>query len=144
MRLRRNTALRVTLLVGWITGILLPMYSLRRFSSSFRTAFDRAFQTPASHVLMHLLLYAVLAAILASFLPRAIRSGWRGNLMVMTTIAVVAGLQETIQLASKQRAFGSAEAFDFLVDLGGAMLGLLAFSLASRCMARRAESHLRQ
>ncbi len=51
--MKKNRLLRSLILCGWILGILLPMYSLRRLSPSFQSLFDWVFQTHASHVLMH-------------------------------------------------------------------------------------------
>ncbi|MBI3987763.1 MAG: hypothetical protein HY343_12630 [Lentisphaerae bacterium] len=114
-------------LVGWILGILLPLYSARRFSPSYRVAFDQVFHTDASHVLMHTFLYAVLACLIAAWLVPVVRSDRRLIAGVLAGVAVVAMLQEAIQMVCEHVRLGSDELFDFFVDVNGGLLGFLIF-----------------
>lgn len=122
-----GATLRVFLLLGWMFGILLPLASFRRFSPSYRAAFDWVFHTEASHVLMHTFLYAVLACLFAWLFCQSIRSPGRLVAIVLFAVAVVAALQETIQMIAEHVPLSSDELFDFFVDLNGGALGLLLF-----------------
>ena len=124
--------MRVILLLGWALGILLPLFSLTRFSPAYRAAFDWVFHTHASHVLMHTFLYAVLAGLLFSLLRRPGRSAGRVFVCALAVVAAVAVLQEAIQMTCEHVAFGSDEIFDFFVDLNGGLLGSMLFLLPSR------------
>lgn len=115
------------LLAAWVFGILAPLFSLRRFSARYREVFDWIFHTHTSHVLMHTFLYAVLAFILCSLLSRPARSATRLIIPVLLGIAVVAGLQEAIQMLCEHLVPGADEIFDFFVDLNGGLLGILLF-----------------
>lgn len=127
-----NISLRVLILIGWTFGILFPLVSLRRFSDSYRTAFDAVFHTDISHILMHTFLYAVLAWILASLLRKAHWSFGGMLVRVLPLIAVVAALQEAIQMICAHVVLGSDEIFDFCVDLNGGLLGLVLFTWLAR------------
>ncbi len=134
----RATTWKILLLAGWLAGILLPLYSMRRFSSSYRTAFDFVFHTHASHVITHTFLYAALACIVASLIPAALRKARPRFFIVIAIIAVVAALQESIQMLSESVSLGSDEIFDFFVDLNGGTLGaMLYLSVARRRNKRR-------
>jgi len=124
---KQSIGLRVTILFGWVIGILLPMYSYRQLSPSYRDAFDWIFQTHASHVLMHTFLYVVLAWLIASFLPRSVCRSRQMFLYVLSGIALIAAAQEMIQMISAQANFGSDEIFDVFVDLNGGLLGTLLY-----------------
>jgi len=124
---KQRIVLRITLLFGWIIGILLPMYSYRQLSPSYRDAFDWVFQTHASHVLMHTFLYVVLAWLIASFIPRSVCRTRQIFFYVLSGIALIAASQEAIQMISAQAHFGSDEIFDFFVDLNGGLLGTLLY-----------------
>lgn len=130
-----STPLRITLLLGWILGVLLPLYSFRRFSTSYGLAFDWVFHTHASHVLMHTFLYAVLAALLASWVPRPACRPSRLLWIVLILIAMVAVCQEAIQMAPEGITLGADEVFDLVVDLNGGLLGTLLFLKLSRAAA---------
>jgi len=125
---KQSIALRIALLMVWVAGILLPLYSFRRFSPSYKVAFDWVFHTHTSHVLMHTFLYAVLGCLVASFLPHRLRrTGWTAAASVLLVILAVAVLQETIQMRSERIELGPDEIFDTIVDLNGGMLGVLLF-----------------
>jgi len=125
LSIKLNKHSRILLLVGWLLGILLPMHAFRRFSSTYRAAFDFVFHTHVSHVLMHTFLYAVLAYLLCSQLGSPSRSRGRTALFVIAIVAVVAVLQESIQMAAGHIRFGFDEIFDVLVDLNGGMLSAM-------------------
>ena len=122
----RRIALRIILLLLWIAGILLPLYSFRRFSARYRAAFDWVFQSHASHVLMHTFLYAVLACLLVSTLSATLRRHhWAAAVSAIVGVAVVAVLQEAIQMQCESVMLGPDEIFDVFVDLNGGALGVL-------------------
>ena len=120
------------LMLAWVVGILAPLHSFRRFSTSYRAAFDWAFHTHASHVLMHTFLYAVLGCLLCSLCFRPMRSPGRLLGFVLLCVAMVAGLQETIQMMCGHVALGGDEVFDVCVDLNGGLLGALLFTRIAR------------
>ncbi|MFT7489914.1 MAG: hypothetical protein ACI9OU_002321 [Candidatus Promineifilaceae bacterium] len=122
-----STALCLILLLGWITGILVPLYSLRQMSPLFEALFDWAFQSHVSHVLMHAVLYAVLAVLLAMLCAPFCISPRRLSASVMIGVALVAAAQESIQVSAEHLQLGADEVFDFFVDLNGGLLGLHLF-----------------
>lgn len=123
---------RLVLLLGWVLGILLPLYSFRRFSPTYQAAFDWVFPTDASHVLMHTFLYAVLANLLASFLAQIIRSSRRALAGALVGVAIVAALQEAVQMGCEHVPLGPDEIFDLGVDFNGGVLGILLHRWISR------------
>ena len=126
------------LLFGWMLGILLPFYSFRRFSPEYQVAFDAVFHTHASHVLMHTFLYAVLACLIAGVLPQVLRRSRRVLFpVVLLGIALLAGLQEAIQMASEQVPLGADEIFDFCVDMNGGLLGVALSSLTASRQSKK-------
>jgi FlaA1/EpsC-like NDP-sugar epimerase len=129
---KHSMAVRIVFLLAWVLGILLPLYSFRRLSPTYRAAFGWVFHTHASHVLMHTFLYAVLAYLLASFIPRSVCRTRQMFFCVLAGVAVIAASQEAIQMMSEQVHLGSDEIFDFFVDLNGGMLGALLFLKCSR------------
>lgn len=129
--MKNNMATRIILLLGWIFGILLPLASLRRFSTSCRVAFDRVFDAEASHVLMHTFLYAILAYLIASLVPRRV-SAWRVVPLALIAVGIVAVVQETIQMACEQVPINIDTIFDWCVDINGGLLGAMIFLRLSR------------
>ena len=127
-----STALRLILLLGWITGILVPLYSLRQMSPSFQAFFDWAFQSHFSHVLMHAFLYAVLAVLLAILCAPFHTSPRRLCAFVMIGVVLVAVAQEGIQVSAEQIRRGADEVFDIFVDLNGGLLGLMLYRANAR------------
>ena len=122
----QRIALRIALLLLWIAGILLPLYSFRRFSARYRAAFDWVFQSHASHVLMHTFLYAVMACLLVSTLSALLRRHhWAIIASAIAGVTVIAILQEAIQMQCERVVLGSDEIFDIFVDLNGGALGVL-------------------
>ena len=117
----------------WIFGMLFPVGWAAMLSERFGDWFDWVFATSASHVIAHVALFGVLAMWLAAiFTPKRAfvqigdqrRWGWR-LLVIWLVVAVVAALQELIQLLYKARQSGADERFDIGVDMVGAALGLL-------------------
>lgn len=94
--------------------------------------FDAAFQTPVSHVLMHTFLYAVLAYLLASVFFRKGRSARQLFIFVLAAVAVVAVLQEIIQMMSGNIALRFDEFFDFFVDIAGGAGGIWLYETLHR------------
>ena len=127
-----STALRLILLLGWVVGILVPLYSLRQMSPPFQALFDWAFQSHVSHVLMHAFLYAVLAVLLAILCAPFFISPRRLCASVMIGVALVAVAQEGIQVSAEQIEVGKDEVFDVYVDLNGGLLGLLLYRTSAR------------
>ena len=121
--MKQGIAFRIIVLTCWILGILAPLYTFSRVYPSSRTAFDRVFQTQSSHVLMHTFLYAVLAYLVASVFFRSVSSAKQLFIFVVITAALVAVLQEVIQMKSEDIGLGFDEIFDFFVDLSGALIG---------------------
>ena len=119
-------ATRIVVLLGWILGILLPLASLRRFSTSYRIVFDRVFDAEAAHVLMHTFLFAVLAFLISSVFPRR-SPAWRVAPIAILGVGIVAVIQETIQLSCEQALINSDTIFDWCVDFNGALLGAMIF-----------------
>ena len=121
-------SLRTRLLtVLWILGILFPMGFLAAVWKPFGRLFDRAFASGWSHVVMHATLYLVLAFLLAQLL--------RPALLVLCLALLTGVAQEALQWLSIQAEVGwAASAFDLLVDLSGALLGL---GLARLWLVRR-------
>lgn len=113
--------------LAWIFFILFPFYSIRRFSANYQVAFDWVFHTHASHVLMHTFLYAVLGWFLCALFFRPMRSVGRLLFFVLLAVAMVAGLQEAIQMICERVTLGGDEIFDFFVDLNGGILGIMLF-----------------
>jgi len=129
---RQWKLLRAVLVLAWIVGILVPLYSFRRFSTSYQVAFDWVFHTHASHVLMHTFLYGVLGCLLCSLAARPIRSAGRLLVFALAGVAIVAVLQEALQMICEHVVFGGDEVFDFFVDLNGGFLGTLFFIRIAR------------
>jgi hypothetical protein len=114
-------------LATWVCGIWFPFEALRRYSAGYRQAFDAVFQPAAAHVLMHAFLFAVLAVALAAWFDGGRR--WVAA-RVIGTAAAAGCLQEMIQaLTSPSYDLGDG-LFDLGVDVAGAVLGLVVFSLA--------------
>jgi hypothetical protein len=134
-----GVTVRIVLLFGWIFGILLPLASFRRFSSSYRAAFDWVFNTEASHVLMHTFLYAVLAFLVACVLPRTARTRGRVAVLALASVGIVALSQETIQIACEQSHLEFHEVFDWLVDANAGLLGAMIF-VRLACQGRKQET----
>ncbi len=119
---------RILIGFGWIFGILLPFYSLRRVSPECMRVFDWVFHTHASHVLMHAFLYAVLAWLVASFLrDRLRRRSITAVVLVVASVLAVAICQEAIQVTCEQLAIGADEYFDLFVDVTGGLLGTVVY-----------------
>ncbi len=129
---RPGNLLRVALVLAWVFGILIPLYSFRRFSTSYQAAFDWVFHTHASHVLMHTFLYGVLGCLLCSLAARSTLSAGRQFVLVLFGVAIVGVLQEAIQTRSEHVVLGRHEVFDLFVDLNGGLLGTLLFMRTAR------------
>lgn len=83
--------------------------------------FNRVFAPLWVHVVMHAALYAVL--IFGAGWLFGPRLGWGGLVLILLTVA---GLQEGLQVWGAGRLPGWGEAFDLLVDAGGALAGWFA------------------
>lgn len=89
------------------------------------------------HIVAHCILYGSLAVALATrWFPSAALDGAgagpslrRRALFGAASFCIVAGAQELTQAFSRSRAPGGEELFDLMVDVGGATLGLIAWSL---------------
>ena len=87
------------------------------------------------HIVAHSILYGSLAVALAmTWLPSHVLEGARTSLRRRALLAagsfcLVAGTQELVQALSRSRAPGGEELFDLVVDVGGATLGLIVWSL---------------
>lgn len=98
---------------------------LARFVPGYDEFFNFVFGPVWMHWVSHALLFAVLSFLLLSLLvPR----GWAFSsrvALVLAIVLIVAWLQESIQLWSKGRAWGGDEWFDMMVDVGGALVGVV-------------------
>jgi VanZ family protein len=119
-------------IAAWLSGILFPFASVRRYSASYRQAFDAVFDREIVHVVMHTFLFAVLAAALASWLD-----GRRGSVVakVLGIAAAIGCLQEAIQALTSQPYDLPDGVFDVGADVTGAAVGLVVFGLVR--LARR-------
>jgi hypothetical protein len=118
----------------WIVGILFPFGTLTLLSRTYAAWFNWIFDAEAMHVIMHASLFGVLAVSLAvTFAPATppsvtLRLAQRVSVQLMfiwLIVAIVATLQELIQLAYKAHAWSLAETYDIGTDLMGAALGLV-------------------
>ena len=118
---------KVLVLLVWLLCMLFPMAWLGRFSLAYRRLFDTLFGPEWMHIVMHLILFAGLAILwLVIFKPRSLRA----ILLLVGVVLLVGSLQEIFQMISggtRQGYLPAAvrfSAFDLLVDLTGAFLGL--------------------
>lgn len=139
MKLKNSRLFRIVLLLGWIFGILAPLYSVSRGSETIRIAFDRVFQTQASHVIMHMFLYAVMAALIVSLLSGTRLPTVKLLYFTLAGTAAVAIFQEAVQMLSESLTFGSDEVLDVFIDLTGGLLGVMLY-LRLRRTVRVSES----
>ncbi len=118
-------------LLVWILCILFPIALLGSLWRPFGRLFDTVFSPDWVHIAMHAFLYAVLAWMLTQWIePHTAKA-----ILLILGVAVVIGcLQEGLQGLAPDHGFSwSASAFDLLVDLGGAAIGLaLAWRWPSR------------
>jgi hypothetical protein len=117
---------RVLLLIIWSVGILFSYYFMRRFSLIYKTGFDWAFEFNMTHVIMHISLYAVLALLILS-----VFSNKKKIISPVVVILIASGisiLQGSIQLMTIKSPVGLDDVLDTLVDMSGAVIGIIAFS----------------
>ncbi|MFZ5919070.1 MAG: VanZ family protein [Chloroflexota bacterium] len=131
------------ILLGWIIGILFPFGWLARYSDVYRRAFDTVFGPLWVHIVMHAMLYAVLVYLLAGLLLRAGSPTIRRHplSLALVLVLVIALGQESFQLFYLGRLPGADEWLDIGVDLAGGLLGLVAFRLRGRRIARQPVAH---
>ncbi|TAK14338.1 MAG: hypothetical protein EPO32_01935 [Anaerolineae bacterium] len=115
--------LRWLIFLFWLSGTIFPYTWLRRESSRFRLLVDTFFGAEWVHVVGHLLLYATLACLIWWALRR--RPGWLGSAATLAFAFPVGFMQEGLQSFFRRGAFGGPELFDVLVDLTGALIGLV-------------------
>jgi VanZ family protein len=132
---RRRFWLR-TLILLWVIGLLLPLAFLSQFWPPCADLFNQIFSPAWMHVLMHALLYAILAFLLALWNPPTSLQ----KLAILLAVVVLFGvLQEALQILTRGFWPGlGAELFDLVVDLGGAILGLVTWRLGRQNRSRLA------
>lgn len=112
------------LLFLWIVGIVLPMAWLAQFWPTSARIFGFLFGPLWMHVLMHAFLFAVLGWLVAHAVKRSLSAARRAGLpTAWLAVAVVAVLQEGIQLSYKARPWGGDEMLDVAVDIAAGALG---------------------
>lgn len=118
---------RYTILLFWITGMLLPLTWAGRLFPWLRAELAPIMRPLISpewvHIIAHTGLYAGFIILVAYALKLELTVT---NIFLLLTVVLTLGLgQEGLQLIVKQRSFGGPEVFDMLVDLFGGMLGIL-------------------
>ena len=106
-------------LVLWLVGILFPMAWASRSNAAWSEWFNRVFAPTWVHIVMHAALYAVLALGLSWLFGKHMRGLYLWGIVLLVALA-----QEGLQLWGASRLPGWGEAFDLLVDAGGAAIGL--------------------
>jgi len=124
-----RSAWKRVLLLFWVVGILFPFAWLSRYSASYQAVFDYIFGSTAAHVLMHTFLFGVLAYLLGVYFVGERPTRRKQLSLLLAAVVGVAVLQEGFQLLVQARFPGWPELFDLGVDIGGAILGMLAFRL---------------
>jgi VanZ family protein len=109
------------LLLAWLAGILLPVAWLAGQWPPAARIFYKLTESEWVHVVMHLLLYLVLSLVLSGLSP--LKPGSQKAFLILALILMIGMLQESIQVILQGRFLGPGEAFDFLIDLGGGLLG---------------------
>jgi len=121
----------VIMALGLVTFALL----LEHVTPSAGSLLGRIMGCEPLHIVAHSILYGSLAVALATrWVPSDALDGAgaslrRRALSGAVSFCCVAGAQELTQAFSRSRAPGGEELFDLMVDVGGATLGLIAWSL---------------
>ena len=116
-------------------GLVSFALALEHLNPSAGSLVSRLMGNELLHIVAHCILYGSLAVALATrWFPPAALDGPRAPLrrralFAAATFLAVAGAQELAQSFSRGRAPGGEELFDLVVDVGGATLGLIAWSL---------------
>jgi VanZ family protein len=119
----------------WCGGILFPMAAVSRLNPAANSLFNTIFAADWVHILMHLFLYTALAGCLAWVLQDM--SG-KGLLKILGVCLFIGLLQESLQVYSTPHNPGWPEAFDLLVDLVGAWIGIGIYQLVMYIRNKRA------
>lgn len=123
---------------GWALALIAAALYLERWPPAHGSPVGRFLAAEPVHIVAHTLLYGSLSALLAwRWFPTdaldAPRAALRSRVLAAgASFLAVAGAQELVQVLSRQRMPNAEEYFDLAVDVSGASLGLIAWSLADR------------
>jgi len=113
------------LLILLSVGMLCPSYLICRVLPAYQMVFGWLFRTDMSHIIVRFILYGVLAwLVLSVFSDRKPPNSWFIMILGVLSIAVI---QEVTQLLTGQGPAGWDDVFDILVDMSGAVIGIIVF-----------------
>ncbi|MDR3578004.1 MAG: hypothetical protein P4L50_29415 [Anaerolineaceae bacterium] len=114
---------------AWIIGILFPLAWFSRMNPAANSLFNTIFASNWTHIAMHSMLYFVLViglSVLWSGRPERIH--WK----ILWIILLVGTTQEALQVIPYRVLPTLDSAFDLLVDLSGATIGLVLYAWTQR------------
>lgn len=123
---------------AWALSLIAAALYLERSPPAHDSPVGRLISAEPVHLVAHAVLYGSLAALLAwRWFPTdalaAPRAALRGRVLAAgLSFVAVAGAQELVQSLSRERLPNVEEYFDLSVDVAGASLGLIAWSMADR------------
>ena len=129
--------LRFILLIVWTTGILVPLFHVKRGGYLTSLLGMDFLKSNWTHILAHFFLFAVFAFLLAHVLARAgVEHKKLGNLVPVCVLALGV-LQEILQSFAVGGFMGSNQYFDILVDVIGGLTGLVLYRCPASATMRR-------
>jgi len=116
---------RQILLILLSIGMFFPFYLIRQFSPAYRTGFDWLFHSDLSHIVARFIFYGILTWLASVVFTN--RKPPISCFLVILGVLIIAAMQESIQLLTGQGPAGFDDLFDILIDMSGAVIGVLVF-----------------
>lgn len=125
---------RMLFLVVWVLVMIFPVgWFVGKLPFGYHF-FNQVFKYEWAHIAGHLVIFIVLGVVLSRILRERFpkhsvryQFAWLFGIVI-----VVAAAQETFQIVTMNRTFGTAELFDFATDLLGALIGASSEQLLAR------------